>query len=206
MQGPMRGMKWVSGSSTHGCWLGSYEYEKQRLFAAAINPHSTVWDIGANVGLYALLASRKAARVVAVEPLPDNVRYLERHVQLNKISNVEIVVAAVGGGCSRQSFSVGENRSVGHLGSGLLEVDVITLDSLCAKYGPPDVIKIDVEGAEYWVLQGAKDCLACCPTIFLATHSPELTHQCFCLLRSAGYEWRQVSGDEFVFSRAKQGN
>src|SRR6185437_3548178 len=90
MSGPMRGMKWISGSCTHGCWLGSYEYEKQRLFDAAIPPHGTVWDIGANVGLYTLLASRKAARVIAVEPLPDNIRYLERHRQLNKIRNVEI--------------------------------------------------------------------------------------------------------------------
>src|SRR5579872_1867729 len=130
MQGPMRGMKWISGSGTHGCWLGSYEYHKQRLFDAAMSPQSAVWDIGANVGLYTLLASRRAARIVAVEPLPDNIRYLERHLQLNKARNVEIVAAAAGGECGRQSFSVGENRSVGHLGSGLLEVEVITLDSL----------------------------------------------------------------------------
>lgn len=96
MQGPMRGMKWISGSSTHGCWLGSYEYEEQRLFSAAINPQSTVWDIGANVGLYTLLASRKAARVIAVEPLPDNIGYLERHLQLNKLRNVEIVCRSCG--------------------------------------------------------------------------------------------------------------
>ena len=196
----MRGMKWISGSSTHGCWLGSYEYEKQRLFAAAINPQSTVWDIGANVGLYTLLASRKAARVTAVEPLPDNVRYLERHLQLNKISNVEIVAAAVGGECGRQSFSIGENRSIGHLGSGLLEVDVITLDSLFAKYGPPDVIKIDVEGAEYSVLQGAKRCLTGYPVIFLATHSTQLTDKCCGVLRSAGYTCSQIGNDEFIFT------
>jgi hypothetical protein len=101
MQGPMRGMKWISGSSTHGCWPGSYEYEKQRLFDAAIPLRGTVWDIGANVGLYTLLALRKAARVIAVEPLPDNIRYLERHLQLNKIRNVEIVAAAVGRECGR---------------------------------------------------------------------------------------------------------
>jgi FkbM family methyltransferase len=202
MQGPMRGMKWISGSSTHGCWLGSYEYEKQRLFAAAIKPHDTVWDIGANVGLYTLLASRKATRVVAVEPLPDNIRYLERHLQLNKIRNVEIVAAAVGGECGRQSFSVGENRSIGHLGSGLLEVDVITLDSLRAKYGPPDVIKIDVEGAECSVLQGGKHCLTGYPVVFLATHSAELTNKCCGVLHSLGYECSQISSDEFFFSRA----
>src|SRR5690242_19215936 len=107
MQGPMRGMKWISGSSTHGCWLGSYEYHKQRLFDAATTPHSTVWDVGANVGLYTLLASRKAARVLAVEPLPENIMYLERHLQLNRIANVDVLAAAVGQECGRQSFCVG---------------------------------------------------------------------------------------------------
>ena len=79
LQGPLRGMKWISGSSNHGCWLGSFEYHKQRLFDAAIKRKSVVCDIGANVGLYSLVASRKAMRVIAVEPMLENVRYLERH-------------------------------------------------------------------------------------------------------------------------------
>lgn len=201
MQGPMRGMKWISGSCTHGCWLGSYEYEKQRLFDEAIAPHSTVWDIGANVGLYTLLASRKAARVIAVEPLPDNIRYLEKHLRLNRITNVEVLDAAVGQECGRQSFCIGENRSVGHLGEEGLEVEVVTLDLLCAKNGPPDVIKIDVEGAEFLVLLGAKHCLAAKPTIFLATHSTSLADKCSSFLASAGYAKKTISDDEFVFTR-----
>lgn len=36
LQGRLRGKKWIVGSSTHGCWLGSYEWEKQRGFAAAV--------------------------------------------------------------------------------------------------------------------------------------------------------------------------
>lgn len=201
MQGPMRGMKWISGSCTHGCWLGSYEYQKQHLFAEAITAGTTVWDIGANVGFYTLLASRKASRVIAIEPLPDNIGYLERHLRLNSLRNVEIVAAAVGRECGRQSFSIGENRSVGHLGTGSLKVDVITLDSLYAKYGPPDVIKIDVEGAEHSVLEGAQQCLAASPVVFLATHSPQLADQCCALLRSIGYEFSQIEQDELLCSR-----
>jgi FkbM family methyltransferase len=197
----MRGMKWISGSGTHGCWLGSYEYQKQRRFDEAIAPGSMVWDIGANVGLYTLLASRRAARVVAVEPLPENLVYMEKHLRLNGISNVEVVAAAVGQERGRQSFCTGENRSVGHLGVGTSEVDVITLDSMIKEYGSPGVIKIDVEGAEYSVLQGAKQCLAAGPKIFLATHSPELANQCCAFLRSIGYEYTQIGEDELLCSR-----
>jgi FkbM family methyltransferase len=202
LQGPLRGMKWISGSGDHGCWLGSYEHDKQRLFHAAIQARSVVWDIGANVGLYSLVASRKATRVIAVEPVAENVKYLKRHISLNGIRNIEIVVAAVARECGRASFSAGENRFTGHLAAGPTKVDVVTLDSMLVKFGAPDVIKMDVEVAEYLALQGAERCLAGNPVIFLATHSATLAAQCSDLLRSAGYISTLVTEDEFVFSRA----
>ena len=57
LQGPLRGKRWIAGSSDHGCWLGSYEYPKQRAFSAAISHGDVVYDLGANVGFYSLLAS-----------------------------------------------------------------------------------------------------------------------------------------------------
>lgn len=203
LQGPLRGMKWISGSGDHGCWLGSYEHNKQRLFYAAIKPKTVVWDIGANVGLYSLMASRKAMRVIAVEPVAENVKYLERHISLNGVRNIEVVVAAVARECGQASFSAGNNRSTGHLAAGPLKVDVVTLDSLFVKFGAPDVIKMDVEGAEYVALQGAERCLAGNPIIFLATHSVALAAQCSDLFLSAGYVSTAVAEDEFVFSRRK---
>ena len=201
LQGPLRGMKWISGSSNHGCWLGSYEYHKQRLFDAAITRKSVVWDIGAHVGFYSLVASRNAMRVIAVEPMAENVRYLERHIRLNRIRNVEVLVAAVGRECGRESFCPGDNRSTGHLASGFFEVDVVTLDSMSVEFGAPDVIKMDVEGAEYLALQGAERCLAGNPIVFLATHSADLATKCSDLFHSAGYVSTVIAEDEFVFSR-----
>jgi FkbM family methyltransferase len=199
IQGPLRGMKWVSGSSTHGCWLGSYEYHKQRLFDAMIDHRSIVWDVGANVGFYTLLAARKAARVIAVEPVPDNLRFLEKHILLNGITNVQVLSAAAGQKCGRESFCCGGNRSTGHLGSGTYEVDVLTLDSMCERFGAPDVIKIDVEGAEHSVLQSMGRCFAARPIIFLAAHSSSLAEQCMGVLTSAGYAYTALAEDEFVF-------
>lgn len=54
IQGKLRGNRWV----THGCWLGNYEYEKQRLLRNSVRPGSVCFDIGAHVGFYTLLMSR----------------------------------------------------------------------------------------------------------------------------------------------------
>src|ERR1035438_590714 len=57
LQGPLYGKRWIVGSSNHGCWLGSYEYPKQKAISAAIKRGDVVYDLGANVGFYSLLAS-----------------------------------------------------------------------------------------------------------------------------------------------------
>ena len=56
LTGRLRGRKWIVGSGDHSCWIGSYELEKQRAFAQVVHPGETVFDLGANVGFYTLLA------------------------------------------------------------------------------------------------------------------------------------------------------
>jgi hypothetical protein len=71
LQGPARGMKWVVGSGTHGCWLGSYEYSKQRLLRRLIRPGDVVYDVGANVGFYTLLLLRELGyRLASLDSRP----------------------------------------------------------------------------------------------------------------------------------------
>ena len=99
LQGPLRGAKWVVGSTVHGCWLGVYEATKQGTFVRHLRPGDVVWDIGANVGFFALLAARRVApggRVHAFEPLPDNLRWLRRHLELNPELEVVVHDKAVG--------------------------------------------------------------------------------------------------------------
>ena len=83
MQDKLKGKKWIVGSSNHGCWLGTYEFAKQRLFSETIREGSIVYDIGAHLGFYALLASvlvGPKGRVVAFEPLTKNICFLEKHL------------------------------------------------------------------------------------------------------------------------------
>ncbi len=201
LQGPLRGQRWIVGSATHGCWLGTYEKEKQEFVARLLRPGQVMFDVGANVGLYALLASRCVGlkgKVIAFEPLPGNLDYLRRHLALNRVGNVDILAAAVGRAPGRASFLAAGSRSMGRLdGGGSLEVDVVSLDSLLAsgRLPPPDVIKMDIEGGEVDALLGAEAILReHRPTIVLATHGWEKHQECLRLLRSFDFDVRALSG------------
>ena len=70
LQGKLRGEKWIVGSSNHGCWLGSYEYKQRILFEKTIIRGSVIFDIGAHVGFYTLLASKLVGPKGKVFALP----------------------------------------------------------------------------------------------------------------------------------------
>ena len=200
MQGPLKGMKWITGSGVHGYWLGIYENEKQQKFIQQVKTGSVVYDIGANVGFYTLLASvlvGGAGRVVAFEPLPANLAYLTKHLALNNVRNTQVIEAAVSDENGTAMFTDITERSSGHFDlSGKLEVRTVRLDTLCenGEIPLPDVMKIDVEGAEYQVLRGALSILEKHhPLIFLATHGREVHKQSCDLLVQLGYRLASIS-------------
>jgi FkbM family methyltransferase len=202
LQGPLRGARWIVGSGTHGCWLGSYERRKQEAFAASIRPGQVVFDAGAHVGFYTLLASRRVGAegaVVAFEPLPRNLAYLREHVRLNGVRNVEVVDAAVGEQEGVARFREGPNSSSGAVDAGgALEAPMVTLDSFvaCARAPRLDVIKMDIEGGEAAALRGGLETLRRFhPVVFLATHGPDAHAECLELLSSLGYGLGGLRGD-----------
>lgn len=205
LQGRLRGKRWVVGSSLHTCWLGGYEWETQRVFGQIVKPGDTVFDVGAHVGFYALLASvlvGPAGRVFAFEPLPENIAYLKRHIALNRLENVAVIEAAVSNHSGAASFKRGEGgvRGTGRLSAidGDIQVNVIRLDDLVAsgQASPPGVIKIDVEGAGFGVLDGARTLLARArPVIFWETHNPEERQAAWDLLVPLGYELDIIEHD-----------
>ena len=82
-----------------GAGSGSFEYSKQRVFSAVVRRGYTVFDLGAHVGFYSLLASTLVGaegRVVSFEPVPRNLSFLRQHLALNKIENCSVWEVAVG--------------------------------------------------------------------------------------------------------------
>jgi FkbM family methyltransferase len=198
-QGKLRNKKWIVGSGDSGYWLGSYEYEKQLLFEQTITEGSVVFDIGAHVGFYTLLASvlvGTSGKVVAFEPLPRNLFYLHEHLRLNQLQNVMVMEAAVSEASRVTSFDESSTSFTGRISpEGKLQVKTVALDALTStgKIPMPTHIKIDVEGAELSVLCGAQETLnQARPTIFLATHGAEIHQQACAFLESVGYRLKAI--------------
>jgi FkbM family methyltransferase len=209
LQGPLRGKRWVVGSSTHGCWLGLYERDKARVFEQSIRPGSVVYDIGAHVGYYTLIASKlvgSEGRVIAFEPVSRNLEYLREHVRMNGAENVTIMDAAVAEHEGRSRLETGPSSYQGRLSrSGELEVRTVSLDELVSHGLPgPRCIKMDIEGGELAALRGAIGVLReSKPVIFLSTHGKDVHKGCCELLKSAEYELRQLgTPDELLASPA----
>lgn len=191
----------MAGAHTHGCWLGSYEAEKQRLFAQLVRSGELVFDVGANAGFYTLLASRLVGprgRVVAFEPLPRNLAFLRAHLALNRIANTTVVDAAVSQGAGTARFAVAAGSAQGMVSAaGELEVRTVGIDE--AVYSgtipAPTFIKMDIEGGELAALQGATRVLAeQRPVIMLATHGAEVHEPCIRLLESQRYTVKALDG------------
>jgi FkbM family methyltransferase len=211
LTGRLRGRKWIVGSCVHSCWIGSYELEKQRAFARVTPFGGTVLDLGANVGFYTLLAAElvgPSGHVHAFEPVPRNLQYLRRHIALNGLANVSVNETAVSDASGKRRFRFHTSAAMGHLSDdGQIEVNAIALDQFVFGTAVKTLhsIKIDVEGAEFSVLQGAREVLSQHrPALLLATHSHALRSNCLDLLAAHGYMVRPIGtsnsfkADEFL--------
>ena len=203
LQGPLRGKRWIAGAHTHGCWLGTYEHEKQKRFAHEVKTGNTVYDIGANAGFYTLLASvlvGSGGHVYAFEPLPRNIHFLREHLRLNQITNVDVVEAAVSDIGGKSYFDDSAGSAMGHLASsGNKQVKTVTIDDVIAQQQlrSPDILKIDVEGAEFLVLSGAEAVLTTYrPGIFLSTHGREIHLKCCEFLNGLGYKLQPLAATD----------
>jgi FkbM family methyltransferase len=151
-----------------------------RLAAETVRPGDTVWDIGANVGLFsfaAAVAAGPSGSVLAVEPDTMLAGLLRRSAAINSgQAPVNVLPAAVSDAVSIGRFHISRrNRSTNYLdGFGTSQtggiratelVPTFTLDWLAAHFAAPDVIKIDVEQAEAAVLAGASRVLSLASTV-----------------------------------------
>jgi FkbM family methyltransferase len=151
---------------------------------------SCIFDIGAHIGLTTLPLSKNISRggvVYAFEPADPNLLYLRKHLQANHVQNVEVVDALLGAEIAEeipflQFAKVSGMNSVAISGRSELKgwstttKRMITLDSFCHQRNlVPDLIKMDVEGAEYGVLKGARKTITNHkPLIVLSVHPRQL--------------------------------
>ena|SRR5271165_4203581 len=141
-----------------------------------IEPGMTVIECGAHHGAQTILLSRwvgVSGKVIAIEPIPENVAILQKNIEINELTNVVVMTKAAGpssGHISMKSRSNGAVSSTSNIGT--IQIDCITLDEISSETETqPGLIKMDVEGYEYQILKGAKSLLARSPAIFLEVHT-----------------------------------
>lgn len=215
LRGPLKGYRFYLGAGAGEgggatIYFNLSEPEQTQAFVCTVKPGQVLFDIGANIGYYTMLGSKLVGdngAVFAFEPSVRNIVYLYRHMTLNKAGNVTIVPGACSDSLSISQFSLGQNWALGHLvENGSLQaetsgrvsiVPTMTVDEFVECTGTsPDVMKIDVEGAERRVLQGARDTLlAMSPTIFLSVHSADLRRSCFDFLKELNYTCEALNGN-----------
>jgi FkbM family methyltransferase len=164
------------------------------------NNGQVVIDVGANYGDSAIWWSKKfGAKVIAFEPLSYVFTELERNIKLNAVDVVAYNIA-LGSGEEVYGNSVGGMLSTG----GNLKINTERLDSYT--FDRVDLLKIDVEGFEYEVLNGAEKTISKFkPRIIIETHSRDLRKICHRYLSDHGYslkfEGRTISSDNKAMNR-----
>jgi len=174
-----------------------------------VRPGHVVWDIGANVGLFAIAAAQRVGqggRVFAFEPDAWLVQLLRRTaaIQPATAAAVAVLPVAVANSVDIREFFIamrsrarnflagyGSSQTGGARESQL--VIAVTMDWLGARLPKPDVVKIDVEGAEWEVLEGARELIARCrPLIICEVGEPRSKDVAQFLL---GQDYQLYDGD-----------
>ena len=139
---------------------GLYNYNNMRLLRRLLEGGGVFFDIGANIGSYTLVASESdRALVFAFEPHPVTFHYLSQNVELNRRGNVILLNIALGDhdGQARLTDEAGSatNHIATEAATAAIPVICRRIDSYCDEHGvTPAIVKIDVEGFEYGVLEG----------------------------------------------------
>jgi FkbM family methyltransferase len=144
-------------------WSGLYEAEVQEIVATRLASGDSMWDVGAHVGFLSAIAARTVGptgQVIAFEPFPMNANRLRQTISQNGLGNVTVREVAVSAVVGTSVFYLDPSTSMGSLvlaeGAPWIEVPTTTLDDELERFGPPALVKVDVEGSEDQVIEGGR--------------------------------------------------
>jgi FkbM family methyltransferase len=185
--GPARGI-WIELNPRTGqnYLQGNAEPAVQSVLEKHLRPGMIVYDLGANIGLFSLLAARlvgDSGRVFSFEPDPEIAARLRRNVARNNFANINVVEAGVWSATGNLNFvaadSSSPDRGIGKFAAAGERVNTngtptpcVSLDDFIHTAPPPDAIKCDIEGAEVEAFRGAETILKTSrPWIICEMHS-----------------------------------
>jgi len=179
----------VSSDDNYLAGMGNnFEPHMVQLFRALIGPNDVIADIGANIGISALLFSTLVKKTYAFEPSPSTYQILSENLARNKITNVEAINLGLGHKEETLTITFAKNnRSGGYVSDKIRpetghvteEIRIDTLDHFFSDKEPaPTFLKIDVEGFEQNVIRGGGFLVSTRPTVVM-----EMNHFCLDVLQ-----------------------
>ena len=187
--------------------FGTHEPLSTKALKNELREGMTCLDIGANIGYYSTIESMavgKIGRVIAIEPSPINFSYLKRNMELQKTSNYELHNYAIGDTNDEINFLISEKSNLSRVieegdnipeGSELVKIPLKTLDKFVEEknLNRLDLIRMDVEGYEFQILNNAKKTIGTYkPIIQIEIHTTILGHnklkKILLDLKNFGYE------------------
>ena len=196
--GPAKGLTFpVQMPQDKLMWIGTWELDFAEALQNNIKPGWVCYDIGGYKGYYAgVMALKGAAEVFVFEPMPANAAMINKLIRLNPDLPIHLKQIAVSDTTEKAVFKLMPEETMGKLNSSSFQqdeqemqqlvVNCITLDELIKTGIPePDFIKIDVEGAEEFVLKGALEMLnRKRPLLMIEIHSPQIGERCMAILKN----------------------
>ncbi|WP_299290926.1 FkbM family methyltransferase [Nitrosopumilus sp.] len=160
------------GTSSELRIFRSHEPLTTKLISEFLQDGMICLDIGSNIGYYALLESKlvgEKGKIIAIEPSPDNVKYLKRNLDLQNITNVEVSNFAAGEKDGTLKFLIYEDAAnscmvipegqESKFPGTVIEVPVKRIDSFIEDYDLDkiDLLRMDTEGYEFNIFQGMRE-------------------------------------------------
>jgi FkbM family methyltransferase len=221
LSGPLRGVRLPKSVAAQnmGMIFGRYELAVVKKIRSLAGSIKVAYDIGSHIGYMAVALCHcgRAGRVYAFEPVASNAMLIRALAALNQLtSRIVVVQKAVAHQNESQRMHTWKASSMFFIDTArdgqpvnpadAFTVDACTLDHFVFEDSrlPPDFIKLDVEGAEDLVLQGASRTIReFSPRILIEIHGPANADKTWSRLEPFQYEWRHIAenGEESRIER-----
>jgi FkbM family methyltransferase len=181
-RGAGKGLRFNARGCNPGYLTGTSEPLEQETLVKYAIPGAVVYDLGANAGFYAVIAARAVAPgegvVYAFEPTPSLATRARGNAAMNNLRNLFVVETAI----SNQDGTIGFNVSASHVSNSIrsgtdlrdqsrILVKSIRLDTFAAQHRPPNLLLIDIEGAEIEAIEsGLQTISRYLPVIMVEVH------------------------------------
>jgi len=200
---------------------GGYEDAELHYIANIIRSGATAIDVGANVGIFTIslaYAVSEKGRVWSFEPLMENLERLQANINLNGLKNIDIFPVGLGNFCGELDMYLSNDLAYAttrrlvnkQIAVETRKIEIRRLDDLWQRAERPqvDFIKIDVEGSEIKVLQGAKQLITTCrPQIIIEAHNRQQLKILSEFFKELDYSLHQPDGFDswnYLFSHPRK--